>query len=221
MSFFVTGTDTNAGKTYATALLIRALRKQGIDCVGMKPICCGVRDDAETLHLASAGAAPLNDVNPVWLRTPAAPYVAAMVENRPIDLDLIRAGFASLQAAHSSVVVEGVGGWMVPIAQDYFVSDLVKDLKLPVLVVVANRLGALNHAVLTVRAIRAEGLECLGVILNEAVPAPEEESVAVTTNRAVLEAVLDARVLLEIPHGATDLELDAELLWLLTGTQAA
>jgi dethiobiotin synthetase len=91
----------------------------------------------------------LNAVNPVWLRTPAAPYVAAMIENRMIDLDLIREGYAGLRAAHDAVLVEGVGGWLVPILQNYAVADLAREFDLPVLVVVANRLGALNHAALT------------------------------------------------------------------------
>ena len=116
MNAFITGTDTGVGKTYATARLIRRLRAQGLDTVGFKPICCGARDDAEVLRAAADDALTLNEVNPVWLRTPAAPYTAAMIENRPIDLALIREGFASLRARHSSVLVEGVGGWLVPIA---------------------------------------------------------------------------------------------------------
>lgn len=217
MSFFVTGTDTNAGKTTVAALLIRALRKRGVDCVGMKPICCGPRDDAEALHAASDSAATLNHINPVWLRTPAAPYVAAMIENRPIDLALIRDTFATLQSAHACVAVEGAGGWLVPIEKSYFISDLAREMGLPVIVVVANRLGALNHALLTVAAVRAQGLVCAGVILNDAAPCPVEESIATTTNRAVLETLLDAPLLLEIRHGQPELEVPRAWEEVLTG----
>src|SRR5687767_5594426 len=165
-SCFVTGTDTGVGKTYVVSQMIRALRKDGIDAVGMKPICCGDRDDAEVIYRASEGVVPLNDINPVWLRTPAAPYTAAMIEGRTIDLALIRESFERLLSSHQRVIVEGVGGWRVPIARDYFVSDLARDFALPVVVVVSNRLGAINHTLLTVDAIRAAGLECAGIILN-------------------------------------------------------
>ena len=141
-SCFVTGTDTGVGKTFVVAKTIALLRDQGLDAVGMKPICCGDRDDAEVLHRASSGVVAINDINPIWLRTPAAPYTAAMIEGRTIDLALIRESFARLRSVHRVVIVEGVGGWRVPIARDYFVSDLARDFNLPVVVVVANRLGA-------------------------------------------------------------------------------
>ena len=201
MNLFLTGTDTNVGKTYAASLLIRALRAAGHDCVGMKPICCGGREDAEALHAASAGAIALNDVNPVWLRPPAAPYTAAMIENRPTDLALIRETFARLRGAHESLIVEGVGGWLVPITRDYFVSDLAAEFALPIAVVVANRLGALNHTLLTVQAIRARGLKCAGLILNHTLPPTEPPDIATTTNRAMLEDLLDVPILFEITHG--------------------
>jgi dethiobiotin synthetase len=210
MSIFLTGTDTDAGKTYIAALLIRALRKRGVDCVGMKPICCGGREDAEELQRASEGAAELNRVNPVWLRAPAAPYTASMIENRLIDLDLVRESFAALRAQHETVIVEGVGGWLVPITQEYFVADLAAEMALPVLVVAPNRLGALNHTLLTVRAIAARGLRCAGVILNQVAPVGEPDA-ATATNRGVLETLLDVPVLCEVLHGAKESDLDAGL----------
>ena len=203
-SLFLTGTDTNVGKTYVAALIVRALRKAGLDCVGMKPICCGERADAEALHAACDGAIPLNDVNPVWLRTPAAPYTAAMIENRAIDLALIRETFTRLRAEHASLIVEGVGGWLVPIARDYFISDLAAEFALPVAVVVANKLGALNHALLTIESIRERGLECAGVIMNHVTSAADD--IAAITNRGVLEDILGVPVLHEIAHGQETLE---------------
>ena len=203
MNLFLTGTDTDVGKTYVATLLVRALRAQGVDAVGLKPLCCGGREDAEALHAANAGAIPLNDVNPVWLRTAAAPYTAAMIENRAIDLALIRETFARLRGAHEALIVEGVGGWRVPIARGYFMSDLAAEFALPVAVVVANRLGALNHALLTVESVRACGLECAGVIFNHASSAAED--IASVTNRGVLEEILGVPILHEIAHGQRDL----------------
>ncbi len=205
MNLFLTGTDTNVGKTFVSALLVRALRKSGLDCVAMKPICCGERADAEELHAACDGAIPLNDVNPVWLRTPASPYAAAMIENRAIDLALIRETFARLRAAHDSLIVEGIGGWRVPLARDFFIGDLAKEFALPVAVVVGNRLGALNHALLTIEAVRAGGCECAGVILNHTTSV--ESDVAGITNRGMLEDILNVPILHEIAHGQRELVL--------------
>lgn len=205
MNAFITGTDTGVGKTYVTARLIRRLRAQGLDTVGFKPICCGSREDAELLRTAADDALALNEVNPVWLRTPAAPYTAAMIENRSIDLALIRETFAGLRAKHGSVLVEGVGGWLVPIERDYSVADLAAECALPVIVVVKNRLGALNHAALTVDRIRARGLTCAGLILNDGPPTAEDlgepQGIAMTTNQAVLEDILGVPVLFVLSHG--------------------
>lgn len=209
MNLFLTGTDTGVGKTYVASLLVKALRRSGQNCVGFKPICCGGREDAEALHAASDGAVTLNDVNPVWLRPPVSPYTASMIESRMIDLALIRETFARLRSAHECVIVEGVGGWRVPITHDYFVSDLVADFGLPVAVVVANRLGTLNHTLLTVESIRARGLRCAGVILNHPARLDLDSEIAAATNKAVLEDLLGIPVLFEVQHG--QVELDAAL----------
>jgi dethiobiotin synthetase len=208
---FLTGTDTGVGKTHVAALLVKARRRRGIDCVGMKPICCGARRDAELLHAASDGAIPLNDVNPVWLRTPAAPYTAAMIENRSVNVALIKSTFANLRRVHDSIIVEGVGGWLVPITREYFVSDLAAEIGLPIVVVVANKLGALNHTLLTVEAIRARGLTCAGIVLNHAEPSlGENVRIVTTTNRSVLESLVDLPILLEVAYGQLELALTCE-----------
>ena len=206
MNLFLTGTDTGVGKTYVTALLVRALRKAGLDCVGLKPICCGGREDAETLHAAADGAIPLNDINPVWLRTPAAPYTAAVIENRAIDLMLIREAFGRARSAHESLIVEGVGGWRVPIARDYFVGDLAEEFGLPVAIVVANRLGAINHALLTVESVQRRGLPCAGLILNRV---SAEDDVATATNRGMLEELAGVPILAEVGYGQAELDVSA------------
>lgn len=208
---FLTGTDTGVGKTHVAALLVKARRRRGIDCVGMKPICCGARRDAELLLAASDGVIALNDVNPVWLRTPAAPYTAAMIENRSIDVALVKSTFANLRRVHDSIIVEGVGGWLVPITREYFVSDLAAEIGLPIVVVAANKLGALNHTLLTVEAIRARGLTCAGIVLNHAEPALGENlRIVTTTNRSLLESLVDLPILLEVAYGELELARTCE-----------
>lgn len=208
MNAFITGTDTGVGKTYVTARLIQHLRAKGLDTVGFKPICCGSREDAEILRAAADDALELNEVNPVWLRTPAAPYTAAMIENRAIDLALVRETFAALRARHSSVLVEGVGGWLVPIERGYTVADLAQEMGLPVVVVVKNRLGALNHAALTIHHIRGTGLECAGIVLNNgaeigevAEESGEPQGIAIATNQSILEDWLGVKVLYALGSG--------------------
>lgn len=152
MSVFVTGTDTGVGKTSFTAWLLQRLRERGVRCAGYQPICCGDRDDAVQLRAASSSGLTIDEVNPVWLRTPAARLTAALAEDREIDLASLGEGFVRLSARFDLSRSEGVGGWMVPITPGYFSNDLAADLRLPVLVVAENRLG-LNHILLTVRAI--------------------------------------------------------------------
>ena len=211
MHFFITGTDTDVGKTYVTARLLRALRARGVDAVGFKPLCCGSRDDAEALRAAADDALSLNEVNPVWLRAPVAPFAAALVENRTIDLDLIRETFARLQARHATVLVEGVGGWLVPITRDLTMADLAREWQLPVVTVVKNILGALNHAALTVQAVRATGLSCVGLILNDPSPpgtaeqADEVQAIARATNAGVLAEWLGVPMLAEVSPGGGEL----------------
>ena len=202
MKIFLTGTDTGVGKTYTAAAIVRQLRAEGDDCVGLKPICCGERDDALALEAANEGVLTLDVVNPVWLTTPVAPYAASLLESRPVDLDLVRKTCKKVLAAHESVIVEGAGGWLVPITRDYFISDLAAELRLPVAVVVANKLGALNHTMLTVRAIAARGLTCAGIILNETQPSSPANTLVTTGNRLMLEALFEVPILGEIEYGA-------------------
>jgi len=204
MSIFITGTDTAVGKTRVAALLVRALRANGVDAVGFKPICCGGREDAEALVEASAGAVILNEVNPVWLRPPLAPYTAAMIEGRVADVALVRETFERLREKHAAVIVEGCGGWLVPVAKDFSMGDLAAEFALPVLVVAANRLGVINHTLLTVAAIRMHGLKCAGVLLNQVV-APLADDAAALTNAAVLEELLDVPLFGEFTFGADTL----------------
>lgn len=192
MSVFVTGTDTGVGKTYTAACLLRLARRSGLRCAGFKPICCGDRQDAELLLAASDDGLTVDDVNPVWFRTPAAPFTGSLVEAREVDVQQICARFEELRSRVDFVVVEGVGGWLVPIRKDYFVSDLAATMRLPVLVVALNRLGCLNHTLLTVQAVAASGLQCAGVALNDVQALSD---VAAATNRDVLSRVCAVPIL--------------------------
>ncbi len=207
MSIFITGTDTGVGKTYVTRLILEALRNAGHDAVGYKPIACGDREDAVILAAAS-GEISMDEVNPVFLNTAVAPYVAGMLENRTVDPAVMLAGFHHLAARHKIVLVEGAGGWEVPLAANYRVSDLAADLKLPVVIVVANRLGALNHILLTVNAIRSKGLVCAGVVLNQLA---DEMDTAMITNKSVIEDLTGVPLLDHLIHGQDFLEAETYL----------
>lgn len=204
MNFFVTGTDTGVGKTYVTALLTRALRRAGLDTVALKPICCGPRDDVDLLCAASDREISPDAANPCWLEAPAAPLVAARRENREVNLAALDEWFQQHRARRRSLLVEGAGGWLVPLADGRTVADLAALFGLPILVVVANRLGCLNHTLLTLESIRARGLQCGGLILNTLT---EENSVAVETNRQVLREFCDVPILFEIALGQASLDL--------------
>ena len=192
MSLFITGTDTGVGKTHTAIQLLRLLRASGRRCAGMKPICCGDRRDAELLLAAGSEGFRIEEINPVWLKTPAAPLVGSLTEEVNIDIERILAAFRALQNRVEHVLVEGVGGWLVPIRSDYFVSDLAVELKLRVLVVAQNRLGCLNHTALTVRSIAAHRLPCAGVVLNEI---PEASDIASVTNADILKKIVDSPLL--------------------------
>jgi len=194
VSLFLTGTDTGVGKTFTAVSLLRVLRAQGLRCAGMKPICCGDRNDAELLLAASSEGLTIDEVNPVWLKTLAAPLSAALIEDFAVETAPLLAGLTALQRRFDFVVVEGVGGWLVPIREDYFVSDLAEEMGLPVLVVAMNRLGCLNHTMLTVRSIAAGGLKCMGVILNSG----GDVDVAVNTNGEILSKIAGVPILPEI-----------------------
>ena len=155
MNLFVTGTDTGVGKTYVTRLLLESLRSIGIRATGYKPIACGDRDDARDLAAVSA-CGDIDRINPVHFKTPVAPYVAGIIESQTVDKEALLAGYRSLATENDTVIVEGVGGWEVPVSAGYRISDFARDLGLPVLLVAGNKLGALNHILLTIDAWRAD-----------------------------------------------------------------
>lgn len=197
----MTGTDTGVGKTHTVLQLLKLLRANGRRCAGFKPICCGDRQDAERLLAASANGLTIEEINPLWLKTPAAPLTASQIEGVKINIDALTAAFRALAARVEDVLVEGVGGWMAPILADYFVKNLAVDLALPVLVVAQNRLGCLNHTVLTVNSVQAAGLRCAAVVLND--PTPNGD-IASTTNADILAKILDVPLLTGLAEESTE-----------------
>lgn len=202
-AFFVTGTDTGAGKTYVACALLYATRQLGLTTVGMKPIAAGVEDDGRNgdvtqLLAASSIQPPLAWVNPFLFIPPIAPHIAAHEAGRPIDLAVIRQAFEQLRELAEVVWVEGVGGFRVPLDERTDTTDLVQTLALPVILVVAMRLGCLNHALLTAEAIQARGIRLAGWVANRIEPAMDRFEANIET----LSARLDAPLLGVTPYGS-------------------
>jgi dethiobiotin synthetase len=199
-NYFITGTDTDCGKTFVTALLVQAARAAGVDAIGAKPFCCGPRTDVEILAAASGGVESLDAINPVWLQTPAAPRACELLGEPAADIPGALAAVRGLAARHTQVFCEGAGGWLVPVAANCTIADFAVELAWPVIVVVRNKLGALNHALLTLESIRNRDLPLAGIILNDLEGQMDE---ATRTNRRVLEESCGCPILAEIGRGQT------------------
>ncbi|MEP6883022.1 MAG: dethiobiotin synthase [Dokdonella sp.] len=171
---FVSGTDTGIGKTRVSTLLLRAMRRSGIAAIGMKPVASGCEstssglrnEDALALIEAAGVELRYEDVNPYAFRDPIAPHLAAADADVVIDPQIIVEACERLRRDAEFVVVEGVGGWLAPLGGSLMQADLARALDLPVLLVVGLRLGCLNHALLTARAIEADGCRLVGWIGN-------------------------------------------------------
>lgn len=173
--FFVTGTDTGVGKTFIACGLARILRDRGMRVGVMKPVETGCvwradeldPSDARLLSLAAGTSQSLSSICPYRFETPLAPDLAARQAGRSIDPEVIRDRFRRVESSHDITVVEGAGGLLVPIWERYTMADLASDLGLPLLVVVASRLGAVNHTLLTLEHARVRGLSVSGYVLNQ------------------------------------------------------
>jgi len=172
--FFVTGTDTEIGKTFSSSALLQAIAQRGLSTVGMKPIASGAElrnglwhnDDVDSLIAASSVQADTALVCPYLMQTPAAPHIVAKQEHVDISLPHILASYQQLTHVAEAVIVEGVGGFCVPLNDTVDTADLAQQLDLPVILVVGLRLGCINHALLTAQAIRARGLRLAAWIAN-------------------------------------------------------
>lgn len=207
-AFFVTGTDTGVGKTYAACALLRAASAAGLSTLGLKPVAAGCEEtdgglrneDALALMAASTVALPYAQVNPFALRAALAPHIAAAQEGRRLRsaqiTGLVRG--ALMQGRADFTLVEGAGGWRVPLNENETLADVARELALPVLLVVGIRLGCINHALLTAEAIRHDGLRLAGWVANAIDPQMEAQQENIDTLRERLAAPL----LGVVPFGA-------------------
>jgi dethiobiotin synthetase len=203
LSVFITGTDTGVGKSLFSAALLRALAPHHRRVVGMKPIAAGTtlingvlaNDDVLALRAASSISVPAELDNPVLLHDPVSPHIAAQRAGVTIDIAHITDCHRQLMARADAVVVEGAGGFMVPVSDKHTGADLARALGLPVVLVVGLRLGCLNHALLTAHAIRAQGLTLAGWVANHIDPT----MLAQQDNIAFLQQQLAVPLLATIP----------------------
>ncbi len=204
---FITGTDTGVGKTIIAAAVARALGMRGVNVGVMKPVETGCRMDGEKELVPVDGAflkymaetdTPLSEITPYRFETPVAPLVASEIEGRVIREEVILSTFEEIAGDHDFMVVEGVGGLMVPVSRDLLVCDLIKLLDLPVIVVAGNTLGVINHTLLTVKAAENEGIRVSGVVINHTY-LPHGD-IAEDTNPGVLEKLLSVPVIGVFPY---------------------
>ncbi len=202
--FLIIGTDAGVGKTYVTCALLRDMRRRGLPAMGFKPIACGDRADARAMRDATEPGISLEQINPLYLRAAADPYIAAELQRACISSqDLVAAYHKLREAGYGPILIEGIGGWETPLAANYTMADLAAELGLPVILVAANRQGAANHTLMTARGIAARGLQCCGVVLNHL---GEEWDTAAVTNRKLIEEFTGLPVLAELIHGQEDVD---------------
>lgn len=209
-TYFITGTDTGVGKTFVACALLRAFAAQQRSTLGLKPVAAGCvqtadglrNDDALALAAAATVKLPYAQVNPFALAAPLAPHIALALEGKRIRVaqlaGLVRG--ATMQARADVTLIEGAGGWRVPVNEQETLADLARELKTPVILVVGLRLGCINHTLLTAEAIRRDGLVLAGWVAN----AVDGDMLAREENIATLRSALAAPLLGIVPHGAAE-----------------
>ena len=164
-TLFITGTDTGAGKTVLTALLLAHLRSQGVNALAMKPICTGPRSDVKLLQSLQRGELGDDEMNPFWYQTPVAPIVAAKDSLRKLTLARLNKSVQVLRERCDLLIVEGAGGLMVPLANKLTWEGLIKSMECPVLVAAKNQLGVINHGLLTINRLQTIDVRRFGFCL--------------------------------------------------------
>lgn len=192
---FITGTDTGAGKTVLAALLVKFLRGRGVNAAALKPVCSGGRDDARVLRAAMNGALSLDDINPWHFRAPIAPLLAARRERRHVHLSEVLAHIRAMQRRFDALLIEGAGGLLSPLGENFDSGDLIAALGASPVVVAPNRLGAVNHILLTLEALphsAAAGTR-VGLV------SPPKRDAAATTNAGLLAEFFDTKRIFTLP----------------------
>ena len=191
--FFVTGTDTEVGKTVISVGLINQLQQQGLRVVAMKPVASGCEmtaqglrnEDALALQAAADIKVAYEQVNPYAFAPAIAPHIAAQQADTEIDLQRLADVYQQLQQQADATVVEGAGGWLVPLNDNQTIADLAVQIKLPVVLVVAIKLGCINHALLTAQSIRSSGLELAGWVANDFLGDSQNEAIIDAINSRI------------------------------------
>ncbi|NDV90938.1 dethiobiotin synthase [Alteromonas sp. 345S023] len=203
--YFITGTDTEVGKTYVTRLLLEGATALGKTNVGYKPIAAGcenvngvwVNEDASAIQQASGIAVPINEINPIRLIPAIAPHIAAAEADIELSGKVITKGLETLQHYEPELLLmEGAGGWRLPLGQGVFLPDIISSLNMEVIMVVGMKLGCLNHAFLTAEAIIRDGLTLKGWVANDI----SGDMARYNENLATLKRELPAPLLLEVPY---------------------
>lgn len=202
--YFITGTDTDVGKTWISLGIVEALKQQGKKVGVMKPISAGCEqtseglrnEDAVLLQQHSNVKLDYDTINPYAFEPAIAPHIAAADEGVRVDIETLYQNLQTIKQQSDCVVVEGAGGWMVPLNDFQTMADLAKRFELPVILVVGMRLGCLNHALLSVEAIRASGLPLVGWVANQV----SAEMNCLDKNIETLQQMIDAPLLGQIPH---------------------
>jgi dethiobiotin synthetase len=182
-TFFITGTDTGVGKTMLTALLARYLHERGVNAAALKPICSGGREDARALHAALKGRLTLDEINPWHFRAPIAPLLAASREKRQVTLANVLACARALQKRFDVLLIEGAGGLLSPLGENFDSRDLIVALRATPIVVCPNRLGAVNQVLLTIEAL-PRSASCRARIM---LISPSKSDTSTKTNIGLLE----------------------------------
>lgn len=204
--FFITGTDTGVGKTVIASAIIKALHAQGINACGMKPIETGCTRIGNNLYPSDGmflkKVAGMNEnikyITPYCFETPVAPSLASEMEGKSVNINVIMQKFNSLLKRYNATVVEGVGGLLVPIKKDYFVIDLIRELKLPLIVVSRPSLGTLNHTLLTVNYALREDIKVSGIIINFS--RPPDGNISEETNPYIIQKMSPVPVIGIFPY---------------------
>ena len=206
-TFFITGTDTGVGKTVLTALLARFLHERGVKVAALKPVCSGGRGDARALHAALGGALTLDEINPWHFLAPIAPLLAARKEKMRVELPQVRAHIRALQRRFDVLAVEGAGGLLSPLGENFDSRDLISALRATPVIVAPNKLGAVNHILLTLEALPENAKPKAKIILM----APPKPDAATDSNARLLEQFVSRKKILLLPWLGEKFEL-AEVL---------
>ena len=194
-TFFITGTDTGVGKTVLTALLTHYLRERGVNAAALKPICSGDRDDVRALHAASDGALTPDEINPWHFRAPIAPMLAARRERKRVRFADVLAHVRAMQKRFDVLVVEGAGGLLSPLGENFDSRDLIAALRAVPMVVCPNRLGVVNQVLLALAALPRSASGRARVVLMS----PSKPDVSTNTNAGLLAEFFDAKRIFELP----------------------